>query len=256
MRSRRGCGVPLALVGTVLAVSALTSCGTASVWADVLPGAVRIDADYYVSEYGVRVGIRAGYPESRVVTEARLVTRDGSVAVPLYPLDGTDPDEPPESVTLGPGDQVLLEGALLARCPSTRDLPVFEVVSHATGAGSERTDRFAPADVRGYQRAVKAWCSRPLTMHVTGSSVTPEGDYTLHVELSNPHPDPVTVTSEQVVGSSSWQEATVVVPGGSIEQMTIHGHGPPECAATPPWETGDVRADGRVITPKDSDGWC
>lgn len=191
-----------------------------------------------------------------MVTAARLVTRDGSVEVSLYPLDGTDPDKPPESVTLGPADQVLLEGTLLAGCSGALDLPVFEVSSHAPGTSSHRTDRFAPADVRGYQRAVMAWCSRPLTMHITGSSVTPGGDYVLRVELSNPQPDPVTVTSEQVVGSSSWQEATVVVPGRSIEQMTIHGHGPAGCAATPPWETGHVRADGRVIRPTESDGWC
>ena len=65
------------------------------------------------------------------------------------------------------------------------------------------------------------------------------------------------MTSEQVDDAeSSWQETTVVVPAGSLTQMTITGHGPPDCAATPPWETGHVRtADGDVLRPEDDD-WC
>lgn len=59
MRShRRAPRLPLVVVG--LALGAMTSCGTASVWSDGHPGAVRVDADYYASEYGVRVGSGSG----------------------------------------------------------------------------------------------------------------------------------------------------------------------------------------------------
>jgi hypothetical protein len=46
--------------------------------------------------------------------------------------------------------------------------------------------------------------------------------------------------------------------------MTIHGHAPQECDTTrfspiaiavPPWEFGEVRADGEVIMPVE-DAWC
>jgi hypothetical protein len=106
-----------------------------------------------------------------------------------------------------------------------------------------------------------------VTMRVMGSTATQEGVWKIRVEVSNPRPDPVKVTSSQVKGgTSSWQEATVVVPAGSTEQMIIHGQGPQECAAdqtrfdsitgtSPPWEFGAVRADGEVIMPVD-DAWC
>ena len=248
----RAHGARLLAIGTALSV--LTSCGSRNGTSSDTHGATRVGAKYYGSEYGVRVGIRVGYSEAREVTGARLVTSDASADVSLYPLDGTDPDPPPESISLEPGEQVLLEGTLLVPCAGTRETPVFEVSSESDG--SQQTDRFAPADTDGYHRAVATWCDRPLTMHVTRSMVTPAGVYELGVEFINPGADPVTVISARVhEGSSSWKETAVVVPAGGTAHMTIHGQGPPGCAATPPWETGHVRADGQVIRPE-SDDWC
>jgi hypothetical protein len=241
----------LAFVGLVAAVP--TSCGSGGAIAEDSGDGTAIHADYYADEHGVRVGIKVGYSEVREVTSARLVAGDESVDASLYPLDGTDPDVEPKSVVLAPGDRVLLEGTLLVACSGAPETPVFEVASEANGA--RRVDRFTPADAAAYQQAVDEWCDRPVTMNVTGMSATPEGDYELHVEFSNPGPEPVKVTSEEVDdGSSTWQEATTVVPAGTT-QMTIHGHGPPDCAATPPWESGHVRADGEVIRPA-AGGWC
>ncbi|QKE03199.1 hypothetical protein [Nocardioides marmotae] len=238
----------------VIGVAGLTSCASGGAAVRDADGGTRIQADFYASEHGVRVGIKVGYPESREVTDARLSTGEESVHASLYPLDGTDPDREPASVSLAPGDQVLIEGVLLVPCAGPGTTPVFEVVSESQGA--ERTDYFTPANLETYEQAVAEWCARPLTMNVTGATVTPDGDYELRVELSNPGPEPVTVTSAEVSsGSSTWQETTVTVPAGTIEPMVIRGHGPPECAATPPWESGHVRADGEIIRPA-SDGWC
>jgi hypothetical protein len=97
------------------------------------------------------------------------------------------------------------------------------------------------------------------------STATTEGVWEIRVEFSNPGPEPVQVTSSQFDdGTSFWQEATVVVPAGSTEQMTIHGQAPQDCDSTrftqvdvaiPPWEFGEVRADGEVIMPVE-DVWC
>jgi hypothetical protein len=242
----------LLLVGG-LGLGALSSCGSNGAGSTDPREVTAVRADYYASEYGVRVGVRVGYGEPREVTAARLVAGDESVDAALYPLDGTDPDAPPESVVLARDERVSLEGTLLVPCPGARETPVFEVTSVSNG--SQRTDYFEPMNTAGYQQAVDEWCDRPITMNVTGSSATPEGDYELRVQFSNPGPEPVEVTSAQVDdGASSWQEATVVVPAG-IEEMTIHGHGPPDCAVTPPWESGHVSVDGEIIRPESPD-WC
>jgi hypothetical protein len=242
------------LLAAGLGASAPTACGFGGATAKDSRDTTTVHADYYASEYGVRVSIRVGYAEARKVTAARLVAGDTSEKTSLYPLDGTDPDVPPETLSLARGEKVLLENTVLVPCAGAHEAPVFEVDSESHG--SQRTDYFTPANVAGYERAVAEWCARPLTMNVTGSSATPEGDYELRVQFSNPGLDPVEVTSEKVDdGTSTWQEVTVVVPAGSIEPMIIHGQGPPDCAAIPPWESGHVHADGEVIRPESED-WC
>ena len=240
------------LLAIGLAISTLTSCASGGATSTDLTNASAVAAEYRVSEWGIQVAIRIGYEERRTVTGANLMAGDSSVEASLYPLDGTDPDAP-TSVSLAPGVKVLIEGHLLVPCSGTPETPVFEVVSRANGSTS--TERFTPADESGYLRAVDEWCDRALTMNVTGSRATPEGDHTIYVEFSNPSQDPVEVTSEQFAdGAYSWAESTVIVPAGSIEQMVIHGHGPQAqgCVPNPPWESGHLRADGEVIEPNGS----
>jgi hypothetical protein len=240
------------LLAIGVAICALSSCGSSRPSSTLAEEANTAAAEYDVSEWGVRVGIRVAYGEPRTVTGARLVTADSSVDASLYPLDGTDPDAP-TTVSLAPGVEVSIEGYVLVACSGAPDLPVFEVVSRANGL--KITELFAPADEAGYLRAVDEWCDRPFTMNVTGSRATPEGDHTLYVEFSNPGLEPVRVTSAQFEDDDySWEEATVVVPAGSIERMAIHGHGPQAqgCVPDPPWESGHLRADGEVIEPNGS----
>lgn len=252
MSDGRRSGAVLLMIG--LGWSLLTSCAGGDVPSTQAREVTTVKAEYFVNEYGVRVGIRVGFPEARKVTGARLVAADETVDLSLYPLDGTDPDRTPETLSPARGERVLLEGSLLDLCSGATETPVFEVDYELNG--ENRNDYFGPANHAGYQRAVDQWCDRALTMMVTGSSVTLAGVYELNVEFSNPGPDPEDVTSAQVDdGSTSWQEVAVVVPGGSIEQMTIRGEGPPECAATPPRESGHVRSEGKVLLPI-SDGWC
>lgn len=254
-RKSVGPGAPLLAVGVGL--SALISCGSSTATPTASQDVTSVRADYYVSEYGVLVGIRVGYDDARTVTAARLVIGDKSEDTALYPLDGSDPDVPPESIRLERGAQVLLENSVLVACAGVPEIPVYEVDSEANGVA--RTDRFRPENGAAYRRAVAEWCARPVTMNPVGSSVTPDGDYEIYVQFSNPGPDPVTVTFDRVeAGPSTWDAATVVVPGGGIKEVTLHGHGPPDCAVTPPWETGHVHADGKVIRPEAerSDGWC
>lgn len=248
MRGSRWDGPAALLLVVVLGASAFTSCGAGDGAGQDPGGGAPIRAEYHADEYGVTVAIKVGYPEEREVTGARLLAGDESTRASLYPLDGTDPDGQPSSITLAPDEQVSLEGALLVPCSGEHDAPVFEVVSRADGV--RVTDLFQPSNADGYQQAVREWCDRSITMSVSGMRSTPQGDHELRVQFSNPGPEPVTVTSEEVDdGTSTWQAASMVVPAG-ITQLTIHGHGPSGCAAPPPWESGHVRADGEVIRPE------
>ena len=243
-----------ALLPTLCVMSVLAGCGTGG---DSAANAVPtpVHAKYYVSEYGVRIGISAEFDQTREITDARLLWDDQSDEIGFYPTDGTDPETPPDSITVQPGDPALLEGRLVAACPDAPNLPVFEVVSRYEGA--EHTDRFVPDEQRGFENAFAKWCRRPVSMHVARSSVTPEGDYELRVEFTNPGPSPVQVVSESVEDAkSTWQRASVIVPAGSTRPLRIFGHGPPECAALPPWDTGHVRADGEIVTPSEGNEWC
>lgn len=253
--------VPYA-AATVLAVvtltGALTGCGDDSPprGRDTTPNAdaVPVLAEVFASEYGVRIGIRVTFPDDRVLTDARLVWDGGSTEVTPYPLDGTDPDRPPEDLHLPAGTPALLEGTVLAPCPDTPSVLVFTVESSADG--STHVDHFRADGSDRIAHGFAAWCRRPVTLHVSGTSASPDGDYTLTVELSNPGPRSVLLRSEPSrLGRTVWESAQVVAPAGSRTALTIRGHGPPECRATPPWEGDHLRVDGHPIRPADGD-WC
>ncbi|GAA4082297.1 hypothetical protein [Nocardioides kongjuensis] len=218
-------------------------------------GAAPAAAEASTSEYGVRVAITVGYAEDRVLDDVRLVWAGGSTSGSSYPVDvGYDSDHPPEPVPVAAGTQVLLEGTVLAPCPDTPSRVVFEVRS--TGAGGPRTDRHPVDDEDTLGPAFAAWCRRSPTVWATGGSETPEGDYRVSVAVSNPGPETVRVESDAVDdGETSWRAAAVVVPAGTITSLTIRGHGPSQCATTPPWEDGHLRVDGRPVRPT-VDDWC
>jgi hypothetical protein len=242
------------LLPSLCVVGALAGCGTAGHSPGTADG-TPIDADYFVSEHGVRVGIRVGFDQAREITAARMLWDRHADAVALYPLDGTDPDVALDSIDLEAGSEALLEGRVAAKCPRKPSTPVFEVVSRY--GGERHTERFVPSRPGEFADAWAQWCERSVSMIIKGSTVSPEGDYELRVEFTNPGPGPVEIRSARVTdGTSTWRAAEVVVPGGSTAPLTIEGHGPPACAAVPPWETGHVLADGVPIAPPTDEGWC
>lgn len=142
--------------------------------------------------------------------------------------------------------------ALIVQAPCTGDasLPVVEVESSAPGAG--RTYLFTPDSTAAYRDAVEEWCARPLTMVVTGMRITPEGEQTLTLQLSNPAAEAVAVESRAVQGDGyAWDPVTLEVGGGAIETLKITGRSEvaTECPPTPPWETNDLLADGQPLQP-------
>ncbi len=209
---------------------------------------------HFVSEFGVRVGIRLDFPQDRVITGARMVWAGGSDKVSPWPLFGDDPNRPPDTLAVPAGAEVLLEGSVVAPCPASPGVPIFTVDSEV--AGEPRTDRYRPGDSTDFDRAFFEWCKQPVTMVVQGSSWTPDGTSELQLDVSNPGPGTVTVVSREVTeGESTWKPTQLDVPAGAIEHLTIEGHSPDVCTSTPPWETGDLLANGTPIQPE-GDGLC
>ena len=248
----------MTLCCTALVASlALAGCGSASDVSSADPGAVtRVRADYYASLWGVSVGIRVAFARSLTVTGARMIWEGGHYDVAPYPLDGSDPDVPLESIDLPGGTGVLLEGSVLAACPDAPSPPVFEVdtVTH----GDKDTVRYTPDDPALFENAFAQWCAVPVSMSVAGSTLTPEGEITVRSRFHNPGPTSVSVVSEAVPeGVTTWEASALDVPPGSIKIMTVHGHGPQDCAGPTPWETGHVLAEGRPVKPDVGyDEWC
>lgn len=200
--------------------------------------------------FGIQVVMRLGFNEARTLTDVRLLADGKPFDAVFYPLDGSDPEPPPATVSPASGDEVTVEGIVQAPCTGDASLPVVEVESSAPGAG--RTYLFTSDSTAAYRDAVEEWCARPLTMVVTGMRITPEGEQTLTLQLSNPAAEAVTVESRAVQGDGyAWDPATLEVGGGAIETLKITGRSEvaTECPPTPPWETNDVLADGQPLQP-------
>ena len=219
----------------VTCLGGLAACGTATDQStdqglDAKPKA----SEYFVSEYGVQVGVRVGFAEDRRLTGARLVWETGSEEVGLYPLDGTDPEPPPDTLDLPQGVKVLLEGNVLAACPDVPSLPVFEV--QTVRAGEEITERYVPNEPTKFADAFDQWCELPFIVTAGRARSTPEGDCTYWLRLHNPGPSTVAVVSEGMSGGHwVWESSRAAVPAGTIGSLIIRGHGAPPRA---PWESG------------------
>jgi hypothetical protein len=231
------------------------SCGSATDLSSADPGGVvRVAAEYFADEGGVRVGIELAFPEDRRVTDARLVWSGGRYDIAPYPMDGTDPDVALEFLDLPAGDRVSLEGVVMAGCPDAPELPIFEVKTIVDG--EKVSERYIPDDASLFEDAFADFCEVPFTVHTSMSHITPQGEITVTLTLFNPGPAAVTVVSEAFSsGDTTWEAATAEVPGGTRGQLEVHGHSPARCRATTPWDTGHLLADGRPIQPA-TDTWC
>jgi hypothetical protein len=234
------------VVLSLICCCATAACGNAQEQSAGHRGdATPVAAEYYASEYGVRVGVRVTFPEDRRVTGAHFIWDGRSQKVPLYPLDGTDPDSPPETLDLAHGVGLLLEQTVVAPCPDAPSLPVFEVSS--VRDGQKITERYTPKDTPKFRNAFQQWCGMPFVISLAGMESTPDGDCTYWLTLHNPGPFTVVVVSEgHSAASWAWQSAKATVPAGTIGRLTLHGHGDPPKA---PWESGHLLANGRPIGP-------
>jgi hypothetical protein len=260
--SHRGVRRPLLVTGVLPAVLLLwLSAGCASPSAspesgrDVAREATAVTADYYVSQYGVRVGVKVGFAERRTVTGVRLLAGHRSSVVSPYPLDGTDSDAPLRTVDLPAGTRMLLEGEVTRGCPGAPDLPVFEVSSRLDG--ERRLDRYRPDDRSAFTTAFRRWCHRGVSVTGVSSRATPDGHYTLRLGFTNPGPHAVRVVSQAFERSGArWERASLTVRGGEQGDLVLRGHGPPECRIVTPWATGHVLVDGVPLGAGAVEDWC
>lgn len=246
-----------------------TACGTESSnppaaapfaqGADQVPSdATRVRATVGVEGGSIGVWMPVRFSDARTVVRGDLLLQGRSRRASLAPRDGRDVDRPaPEGpIRVRAGVRVDVAGGWLASCADPAGVPILTVTSR-TADGRSARDRYVPADLAAYEKAFAAACRGGLQASLVGSRQAPDGRFSVDLELVNPGPDEVTVTSEAYERDGArWDATSVVVPVGKEAQLRISGRGA-GCVPTTPWATGHLTADGKPLKlPVGSDEQC
>jgi hypothetical protein len=236
--------LPLVILTAALAACSSSSPGTASSPAKGIEAKVFADA-----EFGTMLGIAVAFPEDRVVTGARLLVGDQELRASTYPLDGTDPEPPPDPLPLAADVRVLVEARVPPDCDVPAGAPVF-VVTSKTANGRSRDDRYSVSNGGEFRRQAENVCRLGPVLAVAGSTERPDGSFTVGLHVTNPGAPAEVVAREWTDGKTHWRAARAEVPSGGSVTLQIHGTGD-GCSHEGPWEHGQVTLDGKVLDPPD-----
>jgi hypothetical protein len=107
-------------------------------------------------------------------------------------------------------------------------------VTSRTADGRSARDRYVPADLAAYEKAFAAACRGGLQASLVGSRQAPDGRFSVDLELVNPGPDEVTVTSEAYKRDGArWDAISVVVPVGKEAQLRSRAGARAACRRPP-----------------------
>ena len=121
------------------------------------------------------------------------------------------------------------------------------LVRTSDASGDSRVDGFRGELSTSFESEVDAYCSRGLVGRVTGSEQSADGAFTVRVEVFNPGPSPVEVTSSDYEAADThWFAASATIEPLQTHELVITGEGD-ACTASTPWETGHLTADGHAV---------
>ncbi|WP_027863138.1 hypothetical protein [Marmoricola sp. URHB0036] len=235
--------VELPVVVLLVVLAACGSVGSAPSGADR-----RIEAELFADPvWGTRVGIAVDFPEDRMVTGARMMVGERVLRASLYPLDGTDPEPPPDPLPIDAGVRVSVEANLPPDCNVPSATPVFVVTSKPTG-GKSRIDRYMisnPGDFRNQARKV---CRAGPQLSINGSTIWPDGHFRIGLLVTNPGGSGQVVSREWTSGHTRWRSAQARVPAGGSATLEITGTGQ-GCSHDGPWAHRLITLDGVELDP-------
>jgi hypothetical protein len=198
--------------------------------------------------WGTTVDIAVDFPEDRMVTGARMVIGDRDLRASLYPLDGTDPEPPPDPLPLAAGVQVSLEADLPPECDVPSETPVFVVSSKPKG-GKSRTDRYVISNADDFRKQAEKVCRSGPQLSIAGSTGWPDGRFRIRLRVTNPGTSAAHAVSHQrTSGRTVWRSAQAEVPAGGSVTLEINGTGE-GCSHDGPWMHGMVTLDGVPLDP-------
>lgn len=223
---------------------ALSACGSGASSAGK-----RIEAQVFSDPiFGTTVGIAVDFPEDRVVTGARMRIGERNLRASVYPIDGTDPEPPPDPLPLAAGVQVSLEAGLPPDCDVPSETPVF-AVSSTTKDGESRTDRYAISNAGEFRKQAEKVCRSGPQLSVNGSTEWPDGRFRIGLRVTNPGTSAgKAVSHERTMGRTVWRAAQADVPAGGSVTLEINGTGE-GCSHDGPWMHGMITLDGVPLDP-------
>ncbi len=216
--------------------------------------------DVFVSEFGVRVGMQTTFDEA--VTLSSPALRAGALhdKASLWPEDDKDHEgEDLDPLKLAAGTPVLVEGQLRPDCdgsdPGTNI--VFSVQVRRAG-GPVATSQFSASHTQFLRNATKTWCALGPRVRVHRSSIAPNGAAIVHLVLTNPGPDTISVEIPAYADKQvSWSPASASVPEGEDVDVVVRGANI-QCqrGEKGSWLEGRMRIDGKPFVVSSDDGWC
>jgi hypothetical protein len=224
----------------------LAACGTTTDTAAPKKGGLQADV-FASAEFGTRLGIAVEFPEARSVTGAQLRVGDQVLRASLYPLDGTDPEPPPDPLPLAGGVRVSVEATLPPDCDVPGGAPVF-VVTSKTQDGRSLEDRYPVANVREFRSTAEKMCRLGPRLRLAGSTVRTDGSFTIRLAVTNPGEAAELVSREWTRDGARWQAARAEIPAGGSVTLKIQGTGN-GCSHEGPWEHGQVTLGGTALDP-------
>jgi hypothetical protein len=131
-------------------------------------------------------------------------------------------------------------------CEDAAVVPAL-LVRTSDSNGDSRVDGFRGDVSASFKSEIDAYCSRGLVGRVTGSEQSADGEFAVRVEVFNPGPSSVEVTSSDYqVANTHWFNASATIEPLQTEELVIKGEGD-ACNASTPWAMGHLTADGNAI---------
>lgn len=210
---------------------------------------------------GLGVSVTLMTDEPTTIASGALELDGVQTPVIFSPRDGRDLDGPEivGPLTVAAGVDVVISSGGSPDCGvADHAPPILDlVVSDDDGATTHR--RYLVASPAGdYARIAARTCRGGVVGHIRASRQSPDGSFSVTLELVNPDAQEVTVVSDAVdVGRTHWQRASVVVAARGTAKLVVRGRGQgilAGCGHDTPWSRGLVTAGGdRVRIPRSAD---
>jgi hypothetical protein len=209
-------------------------------------------------DWGVYIGVDVTFGSARGLDDGYF--RAGTARYPVqFWTQATDCDcEYPDPLPAHPGEKVLIEAtSAIPDCSMEPADSVELVVTSRMPDGTTETDRFDAVNASAYASAVDQWCAGGPRVMTGDARVTLDGEATVHLDVTNPGPDPILVqVPEFSADGAHWDAASATVAPRETATLLLHGTGVRQNGRQPvPWEGGRLLVDGSPFPFHDPNGW-